>query len=225
MEELARARIATLADLATSLQQAWEEERGRLASQLHDELGSLLTTAKLDVARLNFCMAERTQELTERISHLSEALNKTIALKRQIIEDLRPSALFNLGLVAALEILTREVAARSGLIIASDLEMAELDPVAQLTAYRLVQESLIALCKHGAATKVTITMHHQAQHLLIEISDDADRNRLGRRHNIFQDFGAMQHRVESIGGVLNVVFSIGEGVCISVALPRSPARA
>ena len=105
-----RARTAQLKELALHLQTVREDERSHLARELHDELGALLTAAKLDVARLKSRLgATPTPEVAERLAHLNEALNSGIALKRRIIEDLRPSSLSNLGLVAALEILRARI--------------------------------------------------------------------------------------------------------------------
>ena len=108
-------RTGQLTELARHLQTVREDERNHLARELHDELGALLTAAKLDVARLKSRLGVLTPEAAERLQHLSEGLNSGIALKRRIIEDLRPSSLSNLGLVAALEIQVREFAKASDL--------------------------------------------------------------------------------------------------------------
>ena len=85
-----RERTATLAELATHLQNVREDERGHLARELHDELGALLTAAKLDVARIKARLAGNLPEVSERLEHLTATLNAGIALKRRIVEDLRP---------------------------------------------------------------------------------------------------------------------------------------
>ena len=103
-----RERTAQLTELALHLQTAREDERQRLARDLHDELGALLTSAKLDAARIRSRLAGTAPEALDRLAHLVETLNSSIALGRRIIEDLRPSTLSNLGLVAALDILARE---------------------------------------------------------------------------------------------------------------------
>ena len=109
------ARTAQLTELTHHLQTAREDERHRLARDLHDELGALLTSAKLDAARIRSRLAGTAPEALERLAHLVATLNSSIALGRRIIEDLRPSTLSNLGLVATLEILAREFAERSGI--------------------------------------------------------------------------------------------------------------
>src|SRR5436190_8380217 len=134
-------RTAQLTDLAQHLQTAREDERSRLARELHDELGALLTAAKLDVARIRSRLAGGSPEAAERLSHLNDILNNGIALKRRIIEDLRPSSLSNLGLIAAMEIQSREFSERSGIDVDCRLEPVKLRPSVELTAYRLVQEA------------------------------------------------------------------------------------
>ncbi len=123
------ARTTQLRELAQHLQTIREDERSRLARELHDELGALLTAAKLDVARLKSRLgASASADATERLAHLNESLNGGIALKRRIIEDLRPSSLSNLGLVAALEILLREFAGRSEIKVIDRLEPSSSTP-------------------------------------------------------------------------------------------------
>ncbi len=139
LEGLVRERTASLSELANHLQQVREDERGHLARELHDELGALLTAAKLDVARLKSKLDVNAPDVTERLKHLTDTLNSGIALKRRIIEDLRPSSLSHLGLTAALEILTREFAQRAGIEVETNLETVELPSATQLTVYRMVQ--------------------------------------------------------------------------------------
>ena len=109
LEVLVAQRTEVLTELTRHLSSAREDERGRLARELHDELGALLTSAKLDAARIKSRLAGIAPDALERLAHLVETLNSGIALKRRIIEDLRPSALSNLGLVATLEILTQSL--------------------------------------------------------------------------------------------------------------------
>jgi signal transduction histidine kinase len=90
-------RTAELTELARHLQTAREDERARLARELHDELGALLTAAKLDVARMRPQLLQTAPDLMPRLVHLTESLNSGIALKRRIIENLRPSTLSSLG--------------------------------------------------------------------------------------------------------------------------------
>ena len=212
-------RTATLAELATHLQNVREDERGHLARELHDELGALLTAAKLDVARIKSRLGSNYPEATERLEHLTSTLNSGIALKRRIVEDLHPSSLSHLGLVASLEILAREFQERSGLVISTTLEHVELNSSSQLTIYRLVQESLTNISKYANAKKVCVKLESTDGYAIIEVVDD------GRGFNI-SEVGAgsygltgMRHRVEAISGKLTVSSAEGRGARIMAVIP------
>jgi len=204
LESQVRDRTASLAQLATHLQQVREEERGHLARELHDELGALLTAAKLDVARLKSRLGSQPPEVLQRLQHLTETLNSGIALKRRIIEDLRPSSLANLGLTAALEILAREFSERSGMEVASSLEPVELDESSQLTVYRIVQESLTNVGKYAEATQVEIAVREYSSHVEVEIRDDGKGFDVRTTKPSTHGLAGMRHRVEAAGGRLTV---------------------
>jgi signal transduction histidine kinase len=218
---LVRDRTASLAELATHLQQVREDERGHLARELHDELGSLLTAAKLDVARLKSKLGSDSPDMTQRLQHLTETLNSGIALKRRIIEDLRPSSLSNLGLVASLEILSREFAERSGLNITADVEAVDLDPATQLTVYRLVQESLTNVGKYAQAKNVTISLQNFEHHVTVEVQDDGNGFDVATIRPTAHGLAGMRHRVEAAGGRLSIASADNAGTRISAVLPKA----
>ena len=221
LERQVRERTATLAELATHLQQVREEERGHLARELHDELGALLTAAKLDVARLKSRLGPQpTPEIAQRLEHLTDTLNSGIALKRRIIEDLRPSSLSNLGLTASLEILAREFSDRSGVEITTELEPVELDESSQLTVYRLVQESLTNVGKYADAQHVEITVQNHGNHVEVDISDDGKGFDVADSRPSTHGLAGMRHRVEAAGGRLAVISTMGKGSRISAVLPK-----
>jgi signal transduction histidine kinase len=225
LERQVRERTATLAELATHLQNVREEERGHLARELHDELGALLTAAKLDVARLKSRLNQQSPEVGQRLQHLTESLNSGIALKRRIIEDLRPSSLSNLGLTASLEILAREFSERSGVEITTALESVELDESKQLTVYRLVQESLTNVGKYAEARQVEISVHNYGNHVEVEIRDDGKGFDAGNIRASTHGLAGMKHRVEAAGGRLTVTSEPGKGTRISAVMPKGPAPA
>jgi signal transduction histidine kinase len=221
LERQVRERTATLAELATHLQQVREEERGHLARELHDELGALLTAAKLDVARLKSKLGTQAPEFAQRLQHLTETLNSGIALKRRIIEDLRPSSLSNLGLTASLEILAREFAERSGLEVATNLESVELDDSSQLTVYRLVQESLTNVGKYAHAEQVDIRVRNVGGQVEVDIRDNGSGFDTEGVKASTHGLAGMKHRVEAAGGRLAVESTPGEGTRITAVLPQS----
>lgn len=221
LETEVTARTAQLKELAQHLQTVREDERYSLSRELHDELGALLTAAKLDVARLKSRLGTTaTPDTAERLAHLNETLNGGIALKRRIIEDLRPSSLSNLGLVAALEILVREFAARSEIAVVDKLEPVELGPASQLTVYRIVQEALTNIVKYANASRVTVTLARVGEsHARISVRDDGvgfdpTTPRLAT-HGLI----GMRYRIEAEGGTMNLQSAHGEGTLVEATLP------
>jgi len=226
LERQVRERTATLAELATHLQEVREEERGHLARELHDELGALLTAAKLDVARLKSRLGPQlAPEVAQRLQHLTESLNSGIALKRRIIEDLRPSSLSNLGLTASIEILAREFSERSGIEVAAGVEPVDLDESRQLTVYRLVQESLTNVGKYADAKQVDISVRNYGNHVEVDIKDDGKGFDVSQAKPSTHGLAGMRHRVEASGGHLTVISTPGKGTRISAVLPKVPAAA
>lgn len=219
LEGLVRDRTATLSELANHLQEVREEERGHLARELHDELGALLTAAKLDVARLKSKIDATAPDIAERLKHLTETLNSGIALKRRIIEDLRPSSLSNLGLTAALEILTREYAERAGIEVETSLEAVQLPDAAQLTVYRMVQEALTNIGKYAKASKVLVSVHGYPTHVSVQVRDDGVGFDPGTVRPTSHGLAGMRHRVEAAGGRLTLTSRPGNGTLLSAVLP------
>ena len=212
-------RTEQLTELARHLQTAREDERNRLARDLHDELGALLTAAKLDVARLKSRLGLLTPEATDRLSHLNETLNSGIALKRRIIEDLRPSSLSNLGLVAALEILTREFSDRSNIDVQCTLETVRLKPSAELMVYRLVQEAITNIAKYADAKRVEVILATRDQRVTITVTDDGvgfDPTTRSAGHGLL----GMRYRVESEGGRMLLSSTPGSGTRLEATLPQ-----
>jgi signal transduction histidine kinase len=215
-----RERTASLAELATHLQNVREDERGHLARELHDELGALLTAAKLDVARLKSRLGVAQPEAIERLIHLTSTLNSGIALKRRIVEDLRPSSLSHLGLVASLEILAREFEERADLSITADLENVELGGSAQLTVYRLVQESLTNIGKYAEATRIVISLQNMDGYISVEVHDNGKGFNTAAVSPSSHGIAGMRHRVEAAGGRLTVESSPQTGTKITAVLPK-----
>jgi signal transduction histidine kinase len=223
-------RTAELTDLTRYLLINREDERSRLARNLHDDLGGLLTSAKLDVARIKTRMAKSAPDSLELLAHLVTTLNDCVALGRNIIENLRPSALDNLGLVATLEILAREFGENSGIDTQCALEPVTLSASAELMVYRVVQEALTNIARYASARRVTISLRirqgHPNQHpnrqmhpqMELSVRDN------GRGFDTTQKPGAaygllgMRYRVEAEGGTLSVISAPGAGTQVLVTL-------
>lgn len=221
-----RVRTAELTALTRHLQTVREEERGHLARELHDELGALLTAAKLDVARMRRSLGNPAgAEVQERLQHLVATIDQGIALKRRIIEDLRPSSLNNLGLRAALEILAAEFQQRSGVTTRTAIADVDLPDAARIAIYRLVQESLTNIAKHAAATAIDVRLEQQGTELLVQVQDNGrgfdPRVVKSGSHGLL----GMQFRVEALGGSVRIESAPGRGTLIEARLPEPVAAA
>jgi signal transduction histidine kinase len=216
-------RTATLRQLADHLVTAREDERARLARELHDEMGGLLTAMKLEFARLRR-ITPMPEGAGERLTAINARLNEGIALKRRIVENLRPSSLDQLGLGPALELLCKDVEANLGVPIHTQLDPVRVAADAELTIYRLVQESLTNISKYAECRKVTVTLcQHDAAHVVAEIADDgrgfdATSVKAGQ-HGLL----GMRFRVESHAGTLTIRSAPGSGTVVTAVLPAMPA--
>ena len=215
-------RTAELTELACHLETTREDERARLARDLHDELGALLTAAKLDLARMRPRVSESLPDLLPRIAHMIETLNSGIALKRRIIEDLRPSTLDNLGLLPALEVLCRDAADRLGLPVIIDLQPVRLTASAELTVFRMVQESLNNIAKHAGASEVRVSLHDQGRRALVQVRDNGVGFEPGAMGHARHGLIGMRYRVQAEQGQLTVESAPGRGVTLRVDLPQGP---
>ncbi len=214
-------RTARLTELTHHLQTAREDERGRLARNLHDELGALLTAAKLDAARIMPRLAGSAPEARERLVHLVDTLNSSIALGRRIIEDLRPSTLSNLGLATTLEILAREFAERSGTQVHCTVQPVRLEPNAELVIYRVVQEAITNISKYAKASQVWITLAAVDGQIEVSVRDDGVGFDTAIEHGSAYGLVGMRFRVEAEGGTLTLRSEPGQGTTVRVRLPQA----
>jgi signal transduction histidine kinase len=206
-------------DLATYLQQMRDQERGDLAREIHDELGSLLTGAKLEVASLKLRLDRPSKDVLDRLMHLSTTISSGIAFSRRVVEGLHPSSLTNLGLVASLEILAREFGQSTGIAVATDLEEVDLDVASQLTVYRVVQESLTNTSKYARATDARIVMRGCVADVLMTVSDNGAGFEAAAVGTSSHGLAGMHHRVEACGGQLTISSAPGRGTLLAAVLP------
>ncbi|MDO8449619.1 MAG: CHASE3 domain-containing protein [Rhodoferax sp.] len=214
-------RTATLTELTRHLQTAREDERKRLARDLHDELGALLTSAKLDVARIKPRLIGAEPAALALLTHLVETLNRCVALKRSIIEGLQPSSLSHLGLVATLDILAREFAEQSGVEVHCELAPVKLESTAELVIYRVVQETITNVAKYAHAHNVWITLGARDGYVYLSVRDDGIGFDTETQPSSAHGLTGMRFRVEAEGGSLAIESTLGKGTSIQVALPES----
>lgn len=212
-------RTAALRELAGHLVTVREDERARLARELHDEMGGLLTSMKLELARLRR-VAEMPQAANDRLQAIDARVNDSIALKRRIVENLWPSSLDQLGLAPALELLCKDVADVCGVPVDAWIEPVRVSKNSELTIYRLVQESLTNICKYAQCRSVTVSLRQtDPRRVEVEIVDDGrgfDVASIGvGKHGLL----GMRFRVESLGGRLTIRSAPGAGTMVMAELP------
>jgi signal transduction histidine kinase len=216
-------RTQELTDLARHLQTVREDERGRLARELHDELGGLLTAAKMDVARVRKRLAgvapETAAELAERVEHLGRTLDAGIALKRRIIEDLRPSSLAHLGLQRTLEILCADFARRAEVTLQTTLEDLRLGDEHALAVYRMVQEALTNVAKYAKAHHVRVALQAVDGRARVQVQDDGAGFDTALPRPGSHGLAGMRFRMQSCGGDWSVRSAPGQGTLVQASVP------
>jgi two-component system, NarL family, sensor histidine kinase UhpB len=222
LEELEQSR-AELRALAARLQVTREEERTRIAREIHDELGQALTALKLDVAWLESHQGGGRNSGAFRIGDVSltDRINETMEIVRRMASELRPSVLDSLGLDAALEYLVKESSKRSGIPIT--LHVDELPRLAEEVAshaYRIIQEALTNVIRHSKATRVDVNVRRLQKFIILAVSD----NGIGfipQTLSGLRSLGlvGMRERALAMGGKLMIHGEPGEGSSITVTIP------
>lgn len=215
-------RTEELVALAGYLSNARETEKANLARELHDELGALLTAAKHDAGWIERKLQPDVEPaLRERIARLQQTLTTVIALKRDLINNLRPAMLHDLGLLTALHNLAEEFSNSADIKVKTELpthEMTLPEPVA-LALFRIVQEAFTNSRKYAHATEVILELFEDGETLTLNISDNGtgfDTNSPTiARHGL----AGMKHRVQMLKGEIEIVSAPGEGVTIKVRIP------
>lgn len=218
LEDEVQTRTEELTRLARYLQTNIEDERSRLARNLHDDLGALLTSAKLDAARIKARINLISPEVVDLLKHLVENLDNSIALGRKIIEDLRPSALSNLGLVATLEILAREFSADSELRIHTNFEEVNLPADSQLMVYRLMQEACTNIMRYAKASNVWLNLGIVEGVIIASVRDDGVGFDSDKKISASYGLLGMRYRVEAANGLLKISSAPGHGTLIEARL-------
>lgn len=219
-QRLLRSR-RTLRELSASLVAAREEERRRIARELHDELGQRLTALKLEMIACqrdhpNHAAGERTQLMLD-------MLDETVASARRISMDLRPLMLDDLGLAEAIDWLMKEFGRRTGIEIETRLgeDLQELSPHLATAIYRIVQEALTNVTRHARATHVVLELNRHEHEIELTIRDNGVGFVKGSRLRNPGSFGLLgiRERVLMLGGSLSVGNAPAGGALLQVRVP------
>jgi len=202
-----------------------EEERKRIAREVHDELGQLLTALKMNTSLLQMQFDEIPGlfEATERMLSLIES---TIGVVRHVASNLRPPAL-DAGLVGALDWLAEDFTRHSKVQCSFSCKLADqiFEDTLATTMFRIAQEALTNVARHAAAQNASIFLAVADEMLVMEVRDDGggfDPVQVARARNSFGLLG-MGERVSALNGKLTIDSYPGKGTCIAIQLPLSGA--
>lgn len=208
--------------LSVRREAAREDERKRMAREIHDVLGQLLTALRLDIDMLGMEFGTDEPMLLERTARTTELVDRTIAIVRDLASTLRPSAL-DMGIASALEWAAREFSKRTGvpcsvLVNEGEVQLQEMQAVA---VFRLVQECLTNIARHARASQVDVLLIRAEEGYWLSVSDDgigfdavtADPTSLG--------LVGMRERAMGLGGDLLIQSAPGKGTRIEVAFPAT----
>jgi signal transduction histidine kinase len=225
LERQVEARTAELSALSSRLQEISETEKAAMAREIHDELGSLLVAAKMDVSALRRRLGPEDAEVRARWERLMGALDAGVNLKRRMVEQLRPTLLDNMGLYAALRWHLHETCARAGLQCTDSLPDDEpaLRNEANIAIFRIAQEAITNILKHARATAIELAIVIAGEELIMTICDDGIGISADRRTAAGgQGWASMRHRMRALGGSWHVRDGPGgRGTAIEVRLPLS----
>jgi signal transduction histidine kinase len=223
LEAVVGERTAALSELSNHLQVVREDERSKLARDIHDELGGILVGAKMDIAWVEERLKKRDPESSAKLERALQALDDGVQIKRRIVEELRPTLLDNLGLSAAVDWQVHEICDRAGLecAIATPTDDSDIAPQTSIALYRILQEALTNIVKYAHAKHVSVDLGVGGDTitLLIEddgvgIADDAQNNLLS--HGI----AGMRQRVRALHGEFAISRRPEGGTVIEVNIPR-----
>ena len=211
-------------ELADYLQAAREEERTRVAREIHDEFGQALTALKMDLVWIAPRLPEDQADLRDKTGLMLELVDTTIQMVQRIATELRPGLLDHLGLVAAIEWQAQEFAERTGMDC--ELQLSDEDIVLHrdLTTaiFRIFQEALTNVARHAEATRVRVELEDGPDEVVLVVLDDGKGITEGQVSDP-KSLGliGMRERVRAWGG--DVVFRNvpGRGTAVTVRVPRT----
>ena len=210
-----------LRSMALDYQTDVERERQKLSRELHDELGSIFTATKMDLAWCMKKLADSTPEIAEKLNKTIGYVDQGIAYQRRIVQELHPSMISTFGFWPALNALIKDAAERNKWQLTLNLpdEVTPLNETISLVTYRIVQESLNNASKYAKAKAVSVDIMLDDQHIKLEISDDGIGVETTTVNVLTHGLSGMRHRVLAIGGHFEMVSNLNQGVLIRALIP------
>ena len=201
-----------------------EEEKSRLARDIHDELGGILVGAKMDVAWAAQRCKTTLPEAAEKLDRALAVLDEGVEMKRRIIEELRPTLLDNLGISSALDWQVRQSCERAGLHCELNLADLELPPKVSIAIYRIVQEALTNITKYASARNVDVELLGDDEGVSLIVHDDGAGLPAGvESSRLSHGIVGMRQRVRALNGTFKISSRPGTGTTVEVYIPLPPA--
>ena len=219
-------RTGELNELSTHLQRSTERDRAALARDLHDELGGILTSAKMDLEWLR-THATHSPEAAQRFKQLSDMLDDAVSIKRRVVENLRPSLLDNLGLAPALEWYINENCAKGGLKCKLNLaeELGVISPDTSIAIFRIVQEGTTNALRHAKAENFSANLQLEGDKIKLLLEDDgAGLPPTFNPAKMSHGLSGIRQRARSLGGDAIWKSAPGKGTTIIVTIPRDVSK-
>jgi signal transduction histidine kinase len=211
-----------LNSLTGHLQIARESERLQIARDLHDEVGQVLTSIKMDLSGFaHYCPQREPLPCQNNLEQIRQKLDGLVAFIRRIASSLRPPVLDGMGLVKALQLLARNTERNTDLSINVEASLEEpLDWILSTTIYRIVQESLTNVVRHAQASEVNITIVQEEANIKVQISDDGVG--LKDLESAIDSLGiiGMRERAKMMSGELSIS-DTGHGTTVEATIPRT----
>ena len=199
-----------------------EQERMRVAREIHDDLGQALTALKMDVIGL-LEKSRHSPDAAPMVDRILRTIDSTVTAVQRISSELRPSVLDDLGLFAAIESEAQLFEERTGIECELSLpaEPPELEKATATAIYRIVQEALTNVARHSGAGRVEIRVRERADELFLEIRDDG-RGITPREVTDAASFGlaGIRERADMLGGMALIEGIAGRGTIVSIRMPR-----
>jgi PAS domain S-box-containing protein len=211
--------------LAERLRRAREEERTRVARDLHDQIGQILTAIKLDLTWMSRRLPQGNIEFQDRVKGTVGLINDGVQSVRRICSGLRPAVLDDLGLAAAIEWQAGEFASRTGIYCAVSVPGADLslDSNTATDVFRIFQECLTNVMRHAQAGTVRIALNEEDGDLVLVVADDGKGFRESDLSGTLGFLG-MKERAQVCGGYLEVSSTPGNGTTVTLRVPLHSAR-
>lgn len=198
-----------------------QEEKKRLARELHDELGQALTVLKIDLSWLSNRLPSNEEPLREKTRSMSDLIDSTIEAVQRISLELRPALVDELGLFKAIRRVVQQFQERTGIVcnLKLDSNQPRLDPHQSAAIFRVTQESLTNVARHAGANKVRIYLKKTEGFLRLEIRDDGVGIVKSDISNRSLGIIGMRERLQLLGGELHVRGTRGKGTLIVAQIP------